>query len=293
MSDEWKSGSYVGKHLTTTEYAVTPELVQDYIARTLDTNPWYVSDSPFGGPVAPATLLFAHAHLHNDDWYLPIRYGNLHTKQEWWFYQPAMVGDTILATRTISDRYSKRGRDYVVCDVTILDRDGVLLARSRSHQSFLQDAAAKGVIVDRAREQRPDRKFDPGAGEVVERFGPVSRLVDQALSDRFVGEGGRNYHNDAAEAEKLGFPEIVVQGTLPICFLNELMSNQFGAGWWRGGRMSVNLVNVIWLNEDVHARGVIREWRNEGERRRADCEIWTEKSDGAVTIIGTASAPSG
>lgn len=287
---DWEQAPAVGKPLTVTDYTVDRDLIADYMARTTDAHPWYVDDSPFGGPVAPATLLFAHAHLRLDDWYLPNRYGNLHSKQEWAFFQPARLGDRIRATRTIVDRYRKRDRAIVVNEVTITRNDGALLARSRSHQSFLAETPDAGaLVVDRDREKRADRRITPGAG-ARERFGPVTRLVDEALCDRFVGADRQTYHNDAEEARKLGFPGIVVQGTLPICFLNLLMTERFGAAWWTGGRMHLNLVNVLWAGETVHAHGAIREWTPEGGRTRADCEIWTAKDDGTITIIGSASA---
>ena len=289
LVEHWLGEPYVGKPLSVTAYTIDDDLIQAYIEKTGDAHPWYVTASPFGGPVAPATLLCTHHWLHQDDWYLPTRYGNLHTKQEWELYQPAMRGDRIVATRTVSDRYSKRGREIVVNDVAIHRADGPLLARGRAHQSFLPASSQRETAVARDRERPADRRITPADGPGLERFGPVTRVVDQAMCDRFSGTAS-NYHTDAAEARKLGFPDVVVQGALPICFLSELMTHRFGVGWYVGGRMQVNLVNVQWVNERVQAHGVIRELTPEGERWRAHCEIWTAKDDDAITIIGRASA---
>jgi len=38
------------------------------------------------------------------------------------------------------------------------------------------------------------------------------------------------------------------------------------------------------------AKGRILERHPEGERTRAEVEVWCEKADGTVTIVGTASA---
>ncbi len=288
---EARVGPPVGKHLSTANIDVTPEFIATYIDRTADANPWYVGDSPFGGPVAPATLFPSHAHDPTRDWYPTNVYGNLHTKQEWWLFQPVMVGDQVQVTRSIVDRYAKRDRDILVCEVNVTGKDGGLRARSRTHQSFLredhvpQDAPVVGKDTAKSKAKRPP----PGSGDVLERFGPVHRLVDIDLCNRYVGAGNTNYHNDAGEAAKIGFPGIIVQGTLAASFLNELMSLRFGMDWWRGGRLSVNFVNVLWSDEAVDAKGVIRSWIPEGSRQRADCEIWTEKPDGTVTIVGSAS----
>jgi hypothetical protein len=100
-----------------------------------------------------------------------------------------------------------------------------------------------------------------------------------------------NYHNDVEEAKKTGFPDIVVQGMMPVCFLSEFMTRRFGEGWYAGGRMSVNLVNVLWGGDGAAVcRGVVREYTPEGARRRAHCDIWAEKPDGTKIIVGAASA---
>ncbi len=38
------------------------------------------------------------------------------------------------------------------------------------------------------------------------------------MCQRYSGPA-RNYHNDREEAHKLGFPDIVVQGTMSTCFI--------------------------------------------------------------------------
>ena len=285
----WGQDSYVGKPQDVVTIDVRDAVVQDYIRRTDDRNPWYSDDSPFGGPVAPAMLLFGHSYRQINRWYLPTRYGNLHAKQEWAFYQPVLVGERIVASTSITDRYSKRDRDLLVSEVVITKADGVLAARSRAHQSFLRNGAGEGVVVDRERERRPGHSIKLRPGARLEEFGPCSRLVDKEACERFVGDR-LNYHNDKEEARKLGFPDVVVQGTLAICLLNQLMTERFGAHWWVGGRLSVNLVNVSWVGEAITARGIVRERSLEGSRSRAHCEIWTAKDDGTITVIGSASA---
>jgi hypothetical protein len=69
-----------------------------------------------------------------------------------------------------------------------------------------------------------------------------------------------------------------------------MLTNRFGEGWYRGGRMSARLVNILWPEEEVTCRGVIKELTPEGSHRRAHLEIWCPKADGAKTIVGTASA---
>ena len=101
---------------------------------------------------------------------------------------------------------------------------------------------------------------------------------------------GKNYHTDREEARKLGFPEVVVQGMMPICFLSELMTRRFGEDWYCGGKMAVNLVNILWQGETVTSHGIIKEFTPEGSRQRAHLEVWCQKADGTVITVGSASA---
>jgi hypothetical protein len=100
----------------------------------------------------------------------------------------------------------------------------------------------------------------------------------------------KNYHNDKEMAIKWGFPDIVVEGMMSTCFLSEMMTNRFGAGWIAGGKMSVNLVNIVWQSDSIVCRGFVREITPEGARQRAHLDIWAEKEDGTKVTIGTASA---
>jgi acyl dehydratase len=276
---------YVGRDVGGRMALASPLDVERYEAGTGDRHPWYHGESPFGGAVAPALLY--HSEVYRDlSWYLPNLIGNLHAKQEWDLFAPLVVGQTVRTRSTIVERYRKRGRDYVVNEVLITDADGRWLQRSRTHQSFLVDDPGASLVVDKDRERRADRRFEVGAGDEVPSF---TRAVTVAMCQAFSGPT-RNYHTDREMARALGFPDIVVQGMLSICFISELMTRAFGAGWFCGGHLAVNLVNVLWPEEAVSTRGRIRESVSEGPRTRVHADVWCEKADGTKTVIGSAGA---
>ncbi len=278
---------YVGRDYGGREVEITPKLVRHYAESVGDHNPWYFGDSTFGGPVAPALLL--HSEVYRDiSWYLPNLYGNLHAKQEWELFQPTMVGDTVTTRSLIVDRYVKRDREYVVNEVTCFGADGRILNRGRTHQSFLRESGT-GVVVDKEREKRSDRRFDVGGEEPLEGLPGLSKDVTLEMCQKFSGPA-KNYHNDLEAAKALGFPDIVVQGMMSLCFLSQMMTERFGAGWFAGGRMSVNLVNVLWQKEQVTCRGQVTAFTPEGRRRRAHVQVWCEKPDGTKVVVGSASA---
>ena len=101
---------------------------------------------------------------------------------------------------------------------------------------------------------------------------------------------GKNYHTDREQALKLGFPNIVVQGMMSTCFVAQLMTDSFGLGFLEGGKLSLKLTNVLWVDEAVTVRGKLRESVPEGTRERVHCDVWVEKDDGSRVLIGSGSA---
>lgn len=282
-----KDDIYVGRDYGTRQVEITPDLVRHYAESVGDHNPWYSGESPFGGPVAPALVL--HSEVYKDlAWYLPNMYGNLHAKQEWDLFHPIMVGDTVTTHSLIVDRYIKRDREYVVKEVTCFGPDGRILHRGRTHQSFLMDTS-QGTVVDKEREKRSDRRFEAGVQEPLEEIPSITKEITLEMCQKFSGPS-KNYHNDIEEAHKMGFPDIVVQGMMPLCFLSQMMTERFGPGWYAGGRMSASLVNVLWHKDQVTCRGHVTALAAEGRARRAHLHVWCEKGDGTKVVVGSASA---
>ncbi|HZP44500.1 MAG TPA: MaoC family dehydratase [Candidatus Binataceae bacterium] len=287
MSGYQTSEVYVGRDYGGFDFVIDRTAVENYIAATGDDNPWYLGESPLGGPIAPALILHS-AVFRTQAWYLPNIFGNLHARQEWQGFAPIRLDDQIHSRSVIVDRYLKRDREYVVNECLLLNGAGQIVQRSRTHQSFLVQQAPAGYAVDRGREKAATRSFRIGEGP-GERIETPMRRITQAMCMAFSGPS-LNYHTDREAAIKLGFPEIVVQGMWSVCLIAEMMTRRFGLGFIIGGRMDLRLVNVLWAEEISGARGRIVERHPEGARTRAEVEVWTEKADGTKTIVGTASA---
>src|SRR3989304_6081995 len=203
----------------------------------------------------------------------------------------ARVGETVTTRALTVDRYVKRDREYVVNEVTCFGPDGRVLNRGRTHQSFLL-GRQEGIVVDKEREKRSDRRFETGSEAALEEIAGPRKDVTLEMCRKFSGPS-KNYHNDVEEARKLGFPDIVVQGMMPLCFLSEMMTERFGPGWLQGGRMSVNLVNGLWQKDRGTCRGGVTARTPEGSRQRAHLQVWCEKDDGTKVVVGTAGAVEG
>src|SRR6266851_3521848 len=274
---------YVGRDFGGFDFPIDGMAIENYIAGTGDDNPIYRGAEA----VAPALIVHS-AVFRTHAWYLPNIFSNLHARQEWEGFTPIRPGDKLHSRSVIIDRYTKRDREYVVNECLLLNADGQVMQRSRTHQSFLIAEGGGGFAVDRDREKSSGRNFKVGerGGEHIEA--PM-RTASQAMCMAFSGPAV-NYHTDSDAARKLGFPEIVVQGMFSVCMIAEMMTRRFGLGFMIGGRFDVRLVNVLWAEEQTSAQGGIIERHPEGSRTRAEVEVWCEKADGTKTIVGTASA---
>jgi acyl dehydratase len=280
--------AFVGRHCGSSTYAVTRELVDFYSDALDDPSPLYAA-------VAPPLLFHSECYKFVGEWYLKNLFGNLHARQDWELFGPIPIGARVRTRSTIIERYHKRGRDYVVNETDVVaEDDGRLLVRGRTHQSFLppkEEAASAGFVVDEATAKRKaDRSEAPAFPTATGRdLAPTTKKIDQRRCWMFSGPG-KNYHTDAEQARKLGFPRIVVQGMMSTCFASQVMQDAFGEGWLTGGKLSLKLVNVLWVDESVTACAREREREREGSRTRVHCDVWVDKSDGTRVSLGTASA---
>lgn len=273
---------YVGRDFGGRELVIDRRLVDRYVAALGQKLPLY-------DEFAPALTLHSECY-ESLLWYLANIWGNLHARQEWELFAEVPVGTAVRTRGFIRDRYRKRGRDYVVKETWVLDGDGRLLNRGLTHQSFLVpagDGAGAAVAVDKDREKQEGRRFEIGGrGRAL---APLAKTVTEEVCMAFSGPT-ENYHTNREAARALGFPDIVVQGMLPICLVSELLTREYGRGWLAGGKMDVRLVNVLWADETVEARAEEVLEVPEADRTRVHLDVWVEKADGTRVVVGSASA---
>ncbi len=280
---------YSGKDLGSLDLTITEEMVQHYIKGLDEPNPWYTTDSPFGGPVAPV-IIFQDVSSRFKGWYLENLFGNLWMRQEWNVYAPTRVGQTLHCSARVADRYRKRDREVVAQDVTVRDQAGNLVAHGIHHQSFLPAQTRGEVALRDPRAKEGARKHPEPQGEPLAL--ELKKAFTEEMCDAFFF-ASRNYHNDKEESKKLGFRDIVVGGRMTLSCVTELLTRHFGRGFYEGGRVDVKFTNVLWPNEPFTTRGVITGRRTEHGQTYADAAVFCEKADGTKIIVGTASALEG
>lgn len=80
------------------------------------------------GTVPPGATVVHHAHMKFDA--LPDLKVSIWAKSEHEFIKPMKVGSTITIRGRVVDKYTKRGRNYVVTEYETLDESGEVLLRS-------------------------------------------------------------------------------------------------------------------------------------------------------------------
>ena len=280
---------YAGKDLGTLDVTVTDEMVQHYIKGLDEPNPWYTTVSPFGGPVAPV-IVYQDTDSQFKGWYLANLFGNLWRRQEWQIYAPTRAGQVLRCQARVAERYRRRDRDVVAMEMWVRDADGQLVAHSIHHQSFLAEQTSGEVTLrDPAAKEGARERAEP-SGEPLSL--ELRKTFTDAMCDAFFYRS-RNYHNDKAASQELGFGDTVIGGRMTLSCVTELLTRHFGRGFYLGGTLDVKFTNVLWPNEPFTTRGIITGRSSEGAQTRAEVTVYCEKADGTKIIVANASALEG
>jgi acyl dehydratase len=103
----------------------------------------------------------------------------------------------------------------------------------------------------------------------------------------YSGETGIHAQEDAGKEQGLG--GALVQGGQLVAYLNQMMTDNFGASYLRGGEIAVSFIKPVRPSDVIRGKGVVQEVRVEGTAQRLTCEVWLENQAGEKTTVGSAS----
>jgi acyl dehydratase len=113
--------------------------------------------------------------------------------------------------------------------------------------------------------------------------------IPQRKIDAYSGVRPRSIHTDEAWARQKGFRAPLAQGMMSTAYVSELMTRFLGAGFVRGGTMSMTFLTPVYAGDRLTVHGVVRETRPEDGGTRVVVEVWCENQQGEKTAAGTAS----
>lgn len=113
--------------------------------------------------------------------------------------------------------------------------------------------------------------------------------IPQRKIDAYSGVRPRSIHSDEAWARQKGFRAPLAQGMMSTAYVSEMMTNFLGAGFVKGGTMSMAFIKPVYAGDRLAVHGVVKEVRTENTEPRVVVEVWCENQDGEKTAVGTAS----
>ena len=118
---------------------------------------------------------------------------------------------------------------------------------------------------------------------------PLEKELTQRHIDAYSGVRTRSIHTDEAWARAKGFRTTLAQGMMSTAYVSEMLTRLLGAGFIRGGTMSVAFVQPVYAGDRLTVQGVVKEIRPEADAMRVVVDVWCENQHGQKTAVGTAS----
>ncbi|MBI3965435.1 MAG: MaoC family dehydratase N-terminal domain-containing protein [Chloroflexi bacterium] len=274
------------KVLEPVAYKLTPECLQRYLDGTQSTSPFYSDESPFGYPVAPAAILF-YMPMRVEGWRDPNDTRPIfNSRVEWSFHKPVRPGTTLTLAARQSDRWLKRGRDFMTIELLALDEQGASVCRGLTTVTWPADPQHTPADLP-VRDGEPS---GPPAGTATgPELGTLTRQLTFEMSEAIAGPA-RNFHTDREMARTRGFADVVIAGPHFVCLASELLTDVFGRQWFESGELKLTYLKPVIAGERITVKAVERERQSSAGDTRVIADLWCENEAGEKTAVGSASA---
>lgn len=257
-----------------------------------------------GREVVPGTALARDLQQLFLTRYDPNRIVGLHQAEEITFAAPARLGDVVILSGSVVDKFEKRGKGYFVLDCRAHDAQGQLLVQQISTEIMeMPDLSARpagGAAQDggeRTTTRRisgvwpdmpPVQHFSPGLTPPT-AVTPLVKPCDLAQIAVFsgIGLGRYNTHTDIRVAQAAGFATALAQGMMETCWMSQMLAEFFGPRWDYGGWIKTNYLRPVLSGDTITLRAVLTEVGAD----TAELEIWAENQNKQMTAAGWARCP--
>jgi hypothetical protein len=118
-----------GEVFATLVYGVPPTDALHYATRAVkDPDPWYLENSPFGGPIVPPGYFYSEyiRLLTVPNYFM----GVLNTQLSCESFAPVFHGEHVTITGSIDRKYEKKGKPYFDVLVVVKKADGKIASRA-------------------------------------------------------------------------------------------------------------------------------------------------------------------
>ena len=123
---------------------------------------------------------------------------------------------------------------------------------------------------------------------VGQKLPELVKEISQRQIDAYSGVRPRSIHTDESWARAKGFRTTLAQGMMSTAYVSEMMTKFLGAGFVKGGQISVAFTMPVYAGDRLTVNGVVKEKRAEGGATRVVVEVSCVNQHGQTTAIGTA-----
>jgi acyl dehydratase len=128
-----------------------------------------------------------------------------------------------------------------------------------------------------------------GTVSIGQELPRLVKEVAQRKIDAYSGVRPNYIHSDEAFARKRGFRAPLAQAMMSTAYVSEMMTRFVGAGFVKGGTLSMTFIKPVLAGDRLTVHGVVKERRPDAGRTRIVVEVWCENQHGENTAVGTAS----
>jgi acyl dehydratase len=124
---------------------------------------------------------------------------------------------------------------------------------------------------------------------IGDKLPSLDKEISQRRIDAYSGVRPLSIHTDEAWARAKGFRTCVAQGMMSTAYVSEMMTRLLGAGFVKGGTISMAFVQPVFAGDRLSVHGVVKARRPERGGTRVVVEVWCENQHGQKTAVGEAS----
>jgi acyl dehydratase len=215
------------------------ELTRDYADRHLRaTEQERYSDAG----LAPVSLLAADGVLLADRFWDISQ--SVHAGQRLEVVRIPRVGDRLTVRGAAREKFVKKGRRYVVSDITTTDGRGELVARGVTTGVLVY---AEGESGEERREESPR----PAGAPVLETLGPLVRTMTLEKMRLYEPPGEKNIHTDDDLARAAGLPAAIATGTQFLAYVFDLLYRTYGIDSVVGTELNARIRLPVFAGDSI------------------------------------------
>jgi acyl dehydratase len=189
------------------------------------------------------------------------------------------LGDVLTVTGEARDKFTKRGRRYIVSQTRTTNARGEEVARGET-TGVLVYAEGEGAGAERREAPKPPEE------PALATLGPLVRRMTREAMTLYEPPGELSIHTSDELAREAGLPASIATGTLFLAYLFDLLYREYGMGSLVGTELDVRIRLPVFAGDRVEASAELVSREGGRLRHRVRC-----RGPHGDVIVGSASVP--